>query len=169
MSITPVDYIFKSDLLLVECRDNVFKTTFAAMQLKPFVLMKTGLLLLIKSNFYYVQFYSLHTAYYLLIQIKLKQIYLFEVEHTILVNSRQRNKFLVLVNFIYISCCYVKVGLSPSKKLALFASMKALKNYEKRFRFHLKNSFRSQDIEIFVLTVWSFMKNDLIWNIRLIS
>ena len=141
------------------------------MQLKPLVLMKTGLLLLIKSNFYYVQFYSLHTAYYLLIQIKLeiKQIYLFEVEHIMLVSSRQRNKFLVLVNFINISCCYVKVGLSPSKKLALFASMKALKNYEKCFWFHLKNSFRSQDIEIFVLTFWSFMKNDLTWNIRLIS
>ena len=134
MPITPVDYIFKSHVLLVECRDNVFKTTFAATQLKPLVLMKTGLLLLIKSNFYYVQFYSLHTAYYLLIQIKLeiKQIYLFEVEHIILVSSRQQNKFLVLVNFINISC-YVKVGLSPSKKLALFASMKALKNYEKCF------------------------------------
>ena len=136
MSITPVDYIFKSHVLLVECRDNVFKTTFAAMQLKPFVLMKKRLLLLIKSNFfYYVQFYSLHTAYYLLIQIKLeiKQIYLFEVEHIILVSSPQRNKFLVLVNFINIFCCYVKVRLSLSKKLALFASMKALKNYEKCF------------------------------------
>ena len=39
-----------------------------------------------------------------------------------------------------------KVRLSPSKKIALFASMKALKNDEKCFLFHLKSSFRSQDI-----------------------
>ena len=51
MSVTPVDYIFKSQVLLVECRDNIFKTTFTAIQLKPFVLMKKGLLLHIKSNF----------------------------------------------------------------------------------------------------------------------
>ena len=40
-----------------------------------------------------------------------------------------------------------KVGLSPSKKITLFASMKALfKNDEKCFLFHYKNSPRSQDI-----------------------
>ena len=34
----------------------------------------------------------------------------------------------------------LKVGLSPSKKISV------LKNDEKCFLFHLKNSFRSQDI-----------------------
>ena len=37
----------------------------------------------------------------------------------------------------------IKVGLSPSKNLFLFASMKAPLNC---FLFHLKSSFRSQDI-----------------------
>ena len=39
-----------------------------------------------------------------------------------------------------------KVGLSPSKKIVLFASLKMLlKNYEKCFLFHLKSSFPFQD------------------------
>ena len=47
----------------------------------------------------------------------------------------------------YIIDLAIKVGLSPSrKKFAIFASMKALKNDEKCFLFHLKRSFRSQDI-----------------------
>ena len=40
--------------------------------------------------------------------------------------------------------------------------MKALKNDEKCFLFCLKTSFRSQDIQIFVLTFWSCRKNGLI-------
>ena len=36
------------------------------------------------------------------------------------------------------------------------------------FLFHLKSFFRSQDIYIFVLTRWSFRKNGLIKNIRLV-
>ena len=39
-----------------------------------------------------------------------------------------------------------KVGLSPHKKFALFASLKAHQNDKKGFLFHLKSSFRSQDI-----------------------
>ena len=39
-----------------------------------------------------------------------------------------------------------KVGLSPSKKRFLFALMIAFKNDEKCFSFHLKSSFRAQDI-----------------------
>ena len=39
-----------------------------------------------------------------------------------------------------------KVVLSPSKKIALFASLKPFKNDEGCFLFHLKSSFRPQDI-----------------------
>ena len=38
------------------------------------------------------------------------------------------------------------VGLSPSKKIDLFALIKPSKNPEKCFLFHLTSSFRSQDI-----------------------
>ena len=34
--------------------------------------------------------------------------------------------------------------------------------------FHLKSSFRSQDISVFVMTFWSSRKNGLIRKIRLI-
>ena len=47
-------------------------------------------------------------------------------------------------NFVKIAFISVlKVGLSPSKK---FAAMNALKADENCFLFHLKSSFRSQDI-----------------------
>ena len=39
----------------------------------------------------------------------------------------------------------VKIGLSPSKKIVMF-DLKPFKNDEKCFLFHLKSSFRSQDI-----------------------
>ena len=35
--------------------------------------------------------------------------------------------------------------------------------------FHLENSFRSQNIYIFVLTFWSYKKNGLTGKIRLVS
>ena len=40
---------------------------------------------------------------------------------------------------------------------------------ENAFLFYLKSSFRSQDIQIFVLTFWSCRHNGLVRNIRLIS
>ena len=43
------------------------------------------------------------------------------------------------------------------------------KNDEKCFLVHLENSFRSQDIDIFVLTFWSCTKSDLIRKMRLVS
>ena len=43
------------------------------------------------------------------------------------------------------------------------------KNDEKCFSFHLKSSFCSQVIQIFVLNFWSCRKNGFIRNIRLIS
>ena len=43
------------------------------------------------------------------------------------------------------------------------------KNDEKYFLFHLKSSFRSQDIYVFVLTFWACSKNGLIRKISLTS
>ena len=40
----------------------------------------------------------------------------------------------------------------------LYKWIKLFKNDEKCFLFHLKSSFRSQDIYIFVLTFWSCEK-----------
>ena len=63
-----------------------------------------------------------------------------------------------------------KVGLSPSKKnLCYLLHWKSFKNDEKRFLFHRKSSFRSQDILVFVMPFWSCRKNGLIRKIRLTS
>ena len=48
-------------------------------------------------------------------------------------------------------------------------TLKPFKNDEKCFLFHLKISFRSEDIKIFVLTFWACGTNGLIRKIRLIS
>ena len=40
---------------------------------------------------------------------------------------------------------------------------------KKCFLFHLKSSFRSEDIKIFIVAFWSCRKNGLITKIRLIS
>ena len=67
----------------------------------------------------------------------------------------------------YYIILFFKVGLSPSKnKNVLFILMKA---HEKCFLFHLKSSFCSQDIYIFVFTFWLCRNNVLIRKIRLIS
>ena len=64
----------------------------------------------------------------------------------------------------------IKVEISPSKKIVLFASVKVLnKSNEKNFLFHLKISFGFQDILIFALDFWLFRKNCNIRKIRLIS
>ena len=59
----------------------------------------------------------------------------------------------------------LKVGVSLSKKFALFASLKTLKN---GFHFILKSSFRSQDIQVFIMTIRSCSKNGFIRKTRLI-
>ena len=59
----------------------------------------------------------------------------------------------------------VKVGLSPSKKLFCLLPLTPL---EKCFLFHLKSSFRSRDIYIFVLNFLPDRKNGLIRKMRLI-
>ena len=64
--------------------------------------------------------------------------------------------------------CLLKVGLS--KKICVVCLIESpLKNDEKCFLFHLKSSFRSQYISVFVTTFWSCRKNGLIRKIRLTS
>ena len=62
-----------------------------------------------------------------------------------------------------------KVGLSHSKKNFFTCFKKPSKNDEKCFLFRLKNSFRSQDISVFVLNFSSDRKNGLIRKIKLVS
>ena len=64
----------------------------------------------------------------------------------------------------------IKVGLSPSKKILCYLlDWKPLRSYEKCFLFHLKSSFCSQDILVFVTTFWWCRKNGFIKNISLTS
>ena len=63
----------------------------------------------------------------------------------------------------------LKPGYHLPKKSPYFLQWKPFKNFEKWFLFHLKSSFRSWDIWVFVLTFWPCRKNDLIRNIKLIS
>ena len=56
----------------------------------------------------------------------------------------------------------------PNKLFYLF-QWNPFKNDQKCSLFHLTSSLRSQHIWVFVLTFWSFQKNGLIWQIRLIS
>ena len=54
----------------------------------------------------------------------------------------------------------IKVGLSLSKKkLIYFFQWKPVKNDAKCFLLHLKSSFRSQDVYIFVLIFWLCRKS----------
>ena len=58
--------------------------------------------------------------------------------------------------------CSFKSDSQLPKKNFLFDSMIVFKNDEKCFLSHLKNSFCSQDIYIFVLNFWQSRKNGLI-------
>ena len=53
------------------------------------------------------------------------------------------------------------------KKAFYFLQWSPFKNDEKCFLYHLKSSFRSQDIYIFVMTFWSYRKSSLIRKISL--
>ena len=55
----------------------------------------------------------------------------------------------------------IKVALSPTPPKKYI--------YIYYFLFHLKSYFRSQDIQVSVLTFWACRKNDLMRNIRLLS
>ena len=62
-------------------------------------------------------------------------------------------------------CSMTKTRERPLKLDSIERPLKMMKT----FLYHLNSSFRSQDIYIFVLTLWSCRKNGLIRNIRLIS
>ena len=83
-------------------------------------------------------------------------------------NTITRNFYMVLHNLkVQIP---IKVGPSPSKKnRVIFLIESPLKMKKKSFLFHLKSSFRSQDIQVVVTTFWSCRKNGLIRKIRLTS
>ena len=68
---------------------------------------------------------------------------------------------------IFITCLTSDSHLP--KKFVLFAWLKVLKNDGKCLLFHLKNSFRSQDILVFVTTFSSCRKNGLLKMIKLTS
>ena len=63
---------------------------------------------------------------------------------------------------------YLKVGLSPSKKIFICFIESPLKMMKNVF-FHLQSSFRSQDIYVFVTSFWSCRKYGLIKKVRLTS
>ena len=79
--------------------------------------------------------------------------------------------FIYLINFVRMFTLKVlRFGLSPSKKICVICFIKSpLKVIKKCFLFHLKSSFHSQDIWVFIKTFWSFRKNSLIRIIRLTS
>ena len=83
--------------------------------------------------------------------------------HTLVVH------ILILVLNWDSSVSSLKLDSHLPKKLVLLLQRKPFKKDEKCFLFHIKSFFRSQDIQIFVLTFWSFRKNGLIRKIRLIS
>ena len=85
-------------------------------------------------------------------------------------------------NFVFKTICYAEPSYAASitlnklkldshlpKKMLYLLQWKLFKNDEKSFLLHFKSFFRSQDIEIFVLTFWSCRKNSLIRKITLTS
>ena len=75
-------------------------------------------------------------------------------------------QFLLLAN----SCSgYLKSESHlPKKSFFIFFNEGPLKIMEEASFFHLKSSFRYQDIKIFALTFSLYRKNDLIRKVRLI-
>ena len=71
-------------------------------------------------------------------------------------------------NYIWIKNITLKLD-SHLSKLFYLLQQKPFKNDEKFVLFNLKSSFRSQDIQIFVLNVRSCRKGNLIKKIRLVS
>ena len=70
---------------------------------------------------------------------------------------------------MWLSCQYESRTLTFPKKLRYLLHWKPFKIDEKYFLFHLKSSFRSQNIQAFVWTFSSSRKNSLIRKIGLAS
>ena len=78
-------------------------------------------------------------------------------------NTLQQQAQIQIIWSDYLVKDLLKVGLSPSKRIYFYLlKWKLFKNDKKYFLFHLKSFFRSQDIDIFVLTFWSCRRNALI-------
>ena len=86
------------------------------------------------------------------------------------INSKKRNSDKNTTLIIFLSCHYcwsllwcnywksLKSAPTFQNKLVYLLQWKLFKSDEKCILFHLKNSPRSQDIKIFVLTFWSCKK-----------
>ena len=83
----------------------------------------------------------------------------FEINHEVLIN----NMLTKIQNLSFIHQV-LKVGLSRSKKTFICFNDSPSKMMKNAF-FYLKSFFRSQDIQIFVLTFWKCRKNRLIRKI----
>ena len=81
-----------------------------------------------------------------------------------------RCKFLYSLFCVWLLAYLVQLNSDSQlrKKKVLFPAMIALQKLWKCFSFHLKSSFRSQDISIFVLLFWACRKGDLIRRMRLV-
>ena len=75
--------------------------------------------------------------------------------------------FFLFFHFLLILDKLLKGTLKGLRQFLITESL--LKMMKNAFLFHLKSSFRSQDIWVFVMTFWSFRKNGSIRKIRLIS
>ena len=82
-----------------------------------------------------------------------------EVIYSIFINS----------SIVFDTFFIIKVGPSPSKKICVNCFIESPLKMMKNALFHLKSSFRSQYICVFVTSFWSCRKNDLIRKARLIS
>ena len=70
---------------------------------------------------------------------------------------------------IIVKVPFKSVSHLPKRFYFYLLQWKPFKNDENCLLFHLKSSFRSQDIQIFILTFWSCRRNGLIRKTRLIS
>ena len=73
------------------------------------------------------------------------------VENFLFPASVKRNSILYLSDF-------PKAASSTLRSETIFGNWKPFKNGDKCFLFHLQSFSRSQDIKVFVLTFWSFIK-----------
>ena len=82
-----------------------------------------------------------------------------------------RYPFIATSNCGRVARCYtvqkVRFSPPPPPKKYYLLHWKPFKSDEKCFLFHLKSSFRSQYIQVFVMTFWSCKKNGFLRKIRL--
>ena len=79
---------------------------------------------------------------------------------------RKARHFISRVKQVFLVVFFLIWTLTFQKELHYLLDWMPFKNDEKCFLFHLKSSFRSQDILVFGTTFWSCRKNCLIRKIR---